>query len=729
MSNQFLKRLELIGFKSFANKTILDFPGGIVAVVGPNGSGKSNIVDAFRWVLGEREAKQLRSDKLENLIFAGSPKKAAVGLAQVTLHFDNQNKVFPLDFEEVVVSRKADRSGASEYYLNKSEVRLKELTGLMAQARLGTKGLLIINQGNSDVLIKSSPADRRAMVEEVIGLRQYQLKKAEAERKLESTGFNLEKARAMIEEIKPHLKFLRRQTSRYEHRQEIANELNSLEDSYFRSKLAVIKQEADKISSQLRILDDSFGKESAEVEKLDKELKKLEDSKPGQALLKDIRDKHQKLRAEQSAIHKELGRLEGRLEYAAAHSQAQNQEQVVSVAKAIQFVGDIKEKIESWLSESILEKIREEISALSQKIENFLNPRSGFKKENGELNTLLKEKDKFLKDLEALDNSIKDLLTQETKLTNEFESFNSEFRKAYEAVESRRQLVNKIENEKNNLLFQKQRMDFQYQELMNQAREWGRTSEEVNSLRLEEQSLENVGEAERKMMRLRGELAAIGEIDEASLKEAKETEERYQFLSQQIEDLEKASADLKTLISELKEKINNDFKSSLQAINEEFAKYFRLMFGGGKARFKTQVIEKKVQPEDEEAESSQPVQQEDKKEVEPGLEIDLSLPQKRIKGLDSLSGGERSLVSLAALFALIAINPPPFLILDEIDAPLDEANAKRFSNLLKEFAHKTQFIVVTHNRSTMEAANVLYGVTMGDDGVSKVLSLKLDSKA
>ena len=201
----------------------------------------------------------------------------------------------------------------------------------------------------------------------------------------------------------------------------------------------------------------------------------------------------------------------------------------------------------------------------------------------------------------------------------------------------------------------------------------------------------------------------------------------------QLNDLEKAANDLGQLIRELEEKIDKGFHDSLHKINEAFDKFFNLMFGGGKAKLVLEKPEPKVQaavegvmdPEiKEHQKETEDLETEELKQT--GIEIDLSLPRKRIHGLDMLSGGEKSLVSIAALFALISVSPPPFLVLDEVDAALDEKNTKRFADIVRDFAKKTQFIIVTHNRATMEAANVLYGVTMEEDGVSKVLSLKLE---
>ena len=217
----FLKRLELSGFKSFAQKTVLEFPAGVVAVVGPNGSGKSNVADALRWLLGEREAKQLRGEKIENLIFSGTPKKSAMGLAQAAICFDNKSRWLPVDFEEVVLTRKVDRSGVSEFFLNQELVRLKDVVELLAKSRLGARGLTIVSQGESDIFVRSSPLERRQMIEEIIGLKEFRLKKSQSEHRLENTIINLEKIKAMIEELEPHLKMLRRQTSKWEKRSEL----------------------------------------------------------------------------------------------------------------------------------------------------------------------------------------------------------------------------------------------------------------------------------------------------------------------------------------------------------------------------------------------------------------------------------------------------------------------------------------------------------------------------
>src|SRR3989344_930861 len=202
----YLKKLELSGFKSFAKATTLEFPHTITAIVGPNGSGKSNIAEAVRWVLGEQSMKALRSKKGEELIWNGSEKMSRMGKASVTLLFDNKDGRIPLEFDEVSVMRKIFRDGLNEYYLNNSQVRLKDVVLLIARIGLGETKHNIIGQGEVDRILMSTARERREMLEEALGLRVYQLKKNEALRKLEATENNMRQVEVLAREIAPHLK-------------------------------------------------------------------------------------------------------------------------------------------------------------------------------------------------------------------------------------------------------------------------------------------------------------------------------------------------------------------------------------------------------------------------------------------------------------------------------------------------------------------------------------------
>lgn len=708
----FLKRLELSGFKSFASKTVLEFPAGVVGIVGPNGSGKSNVVDALRWMLGEREAKQLRGEKIENLIFSGTPKKAALGLAQATLCFDNSSHWLPVDFEEVVLNRKVDRSGVSEFFLNQELVRLKDVVELFAKSRLGAKGFTIVNQGQSDIFVKSSPFERQQMIEEIIGLREFQLKKNHSENQLENTVINLEKIKAMADELQPHLRMLQRQTVKWEKRSEFEKDLKELENNYFSFKLAEIK-------NNLAVLDVPLASLEKEIRQKQKEL----ESKEGElAKIDELRSRSAELLIKRSECQRKLGHLEAKLEILNSSASEEIEYQARDLLRLIK---EIKDLLESSLPLDQLEKLKINMERGLEKINKFFFVQDKSLEKKEEFLKIEKEKEEIIESLELFNAELSRLSRNEKFLIESFKT-----------IEEKRGEINRLENEKNKIIFEKEKANLKFQDLEIQLNQIGRSVKEFgDSSGAQPINISDLSEMERRMFKLRTNLASIGDIDPAVVKEAEETEERYQFLSHQSADLEKASTDLKSLIKDLGAKIRSDFSEALKLINKEFENYFRLMFGGGKAKLRITNYESRIKNDENNEQRNESEEKEtieaasEPEEIRTGIEIDLNLPRRRITSLEMLSGGERSLVSMAALFALISVNPPPFLVLDEIDSALDDRNAQRFAGLIKKFSEKTQFIIITHNRSTMGVADVLYGITMGEDGVSKVLSLKLDTKS
>ncbi|MDO8601963.1 MAG: AAA family ATPase [bacterium] len=736
----YLKRLELVGFKSFAQKTTLEFPTGVVAVVGPNGSGKSNIIDALRWILGEREAKNIRAERSENLIFSGTTQRARSAFAQVAITFDNSTKFFPVDYNEVTIKRRVSRDGTSEYYLNDGQTRLRDIIDFFSKARLGTKGFSIINQGNSDLFIKATPSERRVMLEEVLGLRQYQLKRHESENKLETTKLNLEKVNALVEEILPHLKMLRRQATKWEKHATVEQELKDLENQYFAFKLGQFKKDLEKIEPEIERIEKEVGSKNNELRNLQGELIRIEKNQPSFDKLRTskggvdwnaFKKQQTDILNRRSAIQKELGRLEAEVEFILSRPKAS-----VKETELVSLIKDVKKAIAEAVAHDDISAIKGKLKGILERIDQLLE--GGDRQMESRVKEIEKVRKNFTDELEKLEKNLSELGNMENKLAGEMREFNVIFKKAFEAVEAKKSEIQALENQKNRFGFDKERITLQMSDLKNQAMQFGRDFNDFKDMKpffaeASKGDSVDVDGIERRMLKLRGELASIGEIDQALLNEAKEMETRYAFLSTQAADLTTASEDLKKLIQDLKEKIHAEFSKSLVSVNEEFHNYFRLMFNGGKAKLH---LVKKPKPvilnegaaleEGEPRPSENGREGEDKEFDEGGLDIELSIPRKNIKGLDVLSGGERSLVSIAVLFALISVSPPPFLVLDEVDAALDENNTKRFANLIKSFSGKTQFLLVTHNRATMEAATILYGVTMAEDGASRLLSLKLD---
>lgn len=725
-----LKSLELNGFKSFAQKTVLEFPGGITAIVGPNGSGKSNVIDAIRWILGEREAKNLRGGKAEDLIFAGTPKRARSGLAHVGIHFDNSDRFFPLDFEEVTVTREIARDGNSTYSLNNTDVRAKDIIDFFARARLGTRGLTIINQGSSDMFVRATPQERRFMIEEILGLKEYQLKKLEAERKLKNAAINLEKVRLMIEEVAPRLRILKRQVAKYQTRDQKREELLASENAYFGTKAATIKTALARNNASLTDLRNDIAEKQTGLEELERTLETIESTKDHHTEATALKTQETELLTKRFQLQKDIARLEAKLEF----SSDITSDQGVTYRKdeMLALLRQIKHALDASADSQDIAHLSQTVKTLIVTIESYLNPpklnlpkpdRSAIQAE------IEQEKTALLRSLAELDEQLTAVRTSQESLSQGLEDFNDRFREAFGRKEMKREEIRTIENRIQHIVFENETFSIRLADLKTEWIRNERDEVQFETLTVTESLADyQLPEVERQIFRLRAELLSIGDVDESLIAETNEVEAHHAHLVAQSADLEKASADLTQLVEELKRDVTGKFNNAFKEINDQFNHFFRLMFNGGSAKMKIKAHNTERIVEELSGETSELEEQHREEEsLQAGIEIELSLPKKRINSLDVLSGGEKSLVSIAALFALISVSPPPFLVLDEIDAPLDERNSERFAHLIKEFSRNAQFIVVTHNRTVMEVADVLYGVTMNEDGTSKLLSVKFDS--
>ena len=748
-----LQKLEISGFKSFAHKTDLEFPAAVSAIVGPNGSGKSNVVDAVRWVLGEQSFKNLRSKSGADLIWAGSATKSAQGKASVNLYFDNKDGFFPIDFEEVIIGRKVYRDGINEYYLNGSQVRLKDIAELLARSKLGLRGHSIVNQGSTDEILKSNPEERRGILEEALGLREFQLKKSEAETKLTETGDNLLKTQGLLNEIFPHLRSLKRQVDKFKKREFLMSDLNDFENEFFKAKAFEILGDKNKNKKARENLESKIiaARENFEIKEKLFEAQMAEISQTGDRT-KQIGADLGKLNAERQGIIREIGRLEGIAQYAKRMSDKN--------AKTIEAVLAIKikywaKRLNAVLGLSNIDELRETVKILADEIQiigNYLTKNETDKILASVSLADLKDADKnpYKKDTEELQIKLGQLENQAKQFeaaTTKIRSKENNWREYFLAEEAIQKFD--LEDEKIKLReadiksemwgsgknYEKLIADLAAAQFVSPASpDPLRQSDSEARLQRGEPEAENLAELQNKIIKLRREISDIGNVDEEVMREYEETGRRHEFLTAEVNDLNRATESLKNLIRDLTFRINNDFKTGIMRINEEFHRYFRLMFGGGSASLK---LSKEISfgkaglpaglPADLSAEASAEAEASTEAEAsaEAGVSININMPQKRVKDLNLLSGGERSLVSIALLFAIVSASQPPFLVLDEIDAALDEVNAARFSKVLKDLAKDTQFILITHNRATMEAAKILYGVTMDGDGVSKLFSLKL----
>jgi chromosome segregation protein len=719
----YLQKLEIQGFKSFANRTVLEFikPSqerkGITAIVGPNGSGKSNIADAIRWVLGEQSLKLLRSKKSEDVIFFGSDKRARHGFAEVSLYLNNESKAMPVDWSEVVITRRLYRDGESEYLINKNKTRLSDIVLLLAEANFGQKSYSVIGQGMVDSILSLSPTERKAFFDEATQVSQFQIKKEQAKNKLLATQENLKQATILLEEIEPRLRSLTRQVKKLERKEEIEKELKNLQRQYYSYLWHTIEPKIIELKSKIKVMQSQEENVKKDLNEARTQLELLEKEETHTQIFKELQQEYEKLFEEKNGLKEREIVLRNQIELA-----KHTREKIPTIPISI-----ITDEIRAIDQEQklLLEKIKNRKISLDE-VENILGQiaerlETLLKKITVEQQTSFAVDPKITSELEAVAHNIEKInrrLTEvQAKISSLSEKDEEEKKKFFElqrTFEKKQNELNELNLKINDLKIELAKDELRKENLEAEIKQELGDLNEVLSAKVSETFVP--GEAFSTITKLKQQLAQIGGIDEDIQDEYKQTKERYEFLSTQCKDLREASKSLETVIEELESMIQKQFNSAFSQINKEFEKYFKILFGGGKAEL---VLQKEEQNNDNFGDEKN-----QNKEQVCGIEIYVTLPGKRAKNINILSGGEKTLVSIALICAIIASNPSPFVVLDEVDAALDESNSIRFANILESLSSKTQFIVITHNRATMQKANILYGITM-QDGVSKVLSLNL----
>ncbi|MBI5133903.1 MAG: AAA family ATPase [Candidatus Taylorbacteria bacterium] len=739
----YLKSLELSGFKSFAKKANLEFNAPVTAVVGPNGSGKSNVAEAFRFVLGEQSIKSMRGKRTEDLIFNGGESQPRANRAAVKLVFDNRKRLLNIDFDEVAIERVIHRDSLSEYFINGSAVRLRDIVELLAGAHIGSSGHHIISQGEADRILNSNSRERREMLEDALGLKIFQYKREESERKLEKTRENMEKVESLRKEIAPHLKFLKKQVEKVEKTIALREELKSVYREY-------LKRESLYLAETEKALAEEAAGPRRDLARLEHELseakKVLEASKHKDAKSSELMSLEAKLKSARESrdeVTRTIGRIEGEigsLERMLARERATANTEAVTVeySKVKGFVGRIEELLGDIEGAKDLGGVKAALAKIRESLKLFLESNKNTKAQDraGELEKeirLLKERK------EEADKGAKDAEAELSKLSSAYASLQGDIEKEKDSSRDAEKSMFRIMAEENEIRGRLSVMAVREEKLRLEKVDFKREVEEGAVLigrdvylyesdttehAAEERSLQE--ERRKHIEKIKVRLEDSGGLSAGDvMKEFNETSERDEFLARELVDLEKSAASLTELIAELSEKLDTLFSDGIAKINKQFKEFFALMFGGGEASLAV-VKEKKRKrgPSPEEIEEmGLEAMAEEEEETEVGVDIHVNLPRKKIKGLEMLSGGERALTSIALLFAISQVNPPPFIILDETDAALDEANSKKYGDMVESLSKHSQLIVITHNRETMSRAGVLYGVTMGREGFSKLLSI------
>lgn len=749
-----LKSIELIGFKSFGKKSLVDFTTPITGVVGPNGSGKSNIVEAIRFVLGEQSMKSLRGKGGVDLIFKGSKMISSSSRAQILITFDNTDKIFSftnsglgvsLDYDEIIIGREVFADGSNKYSINHTEVRLKDVVDLLASVNIGSSGHHIISQGEADRVLNASNKERRGMIEDALGLKVYQYRIKESTRKLEKTLINIKEVGALRREIAPHLAFLKKQVLIVEKAREMREELKDLYKTYLAKEGTYIKNEGIRLVHQRKNLEEKSSILNTKIDVLQKQNGQNEVENVYGNEIKEQENKISKVRENKNELVRKLGRIEGiieGIEYQFSRIK-EIKNKTIGEVEMREFIDDLSLKIDEAILVEDLPTIIEALKNIKKNLGEFFNNQE----ENFEEPKLLSDNTEYLemqKSKRGIVEEIEKIKIEEDKIISEIKElkqkeqdnlalYRDSERILYELLSQKNEVTSSIHS----LSFEEEKLsiiknDFEME--LNEAgvligREiiaFAQTKVEGEINRQEQNDLH------RKIERIKIKIEDAGSGGGGDiLKEFEETTERDAFLAKEIDDLNKSIKDCHILIQELKEKLDIEFKTGVEKVNKQFQEFFALMFGGGGAFLAITMEHKKIKKNDEsieEGEGEDEEEDEDEKELgfERGIEINVSLPHKKVKDLHMLSGGERSLTSIALLFAISQVNPPPFLVLDETDAALDEANSRKYGNMLENLSKYSQLIVVTHNRETMSRAQVLYGVTMSAEGASKLLSIHLE---
>lgn len=808
----YLKRLEIQGFKSFAHKVALDFDPGMTAVVGPNGSGKSNVADSLRWVMGEQSLKLLRGKKSEDVIFAGSDKKSKLSVAEVSLTFDNKDRKIPVEYSEVVITRRIFRNGDSEYLMNGQRVRLLDVVEALMRSGFGATNYAVIGQGTIDQMVLAGPAEIKNLVEEASGVKPYYIKREKTVRRLEQTEENLSRVSELLAEIEPRLKSLRRQAKRMEEREAVANELSGLYLSYYGHHTHVLETSLMEVVGNLEAKNQVISRLENEIGAFQKNLEKEEQSQRASAsfseeLAKKINQLEDKRFIIQEQLAEARGKLKSGLIPGSVDAQSLNVEKL-DLERQVDVVSSklktIRESLE--VQQNAVAQLKQKLAQAPVKLDDFekdfdallemLNPEnlqeikarlknlvrtlnssamSGAKealmselhqlelkivenstlKDNYESNlavwtnklnqikTLLSQnpeqfKDEMFKQEESLSKALEELTrqTEELRTTQAEQLAADRQKKEFLGGEEKKfrtqsQELSLLKEEQSRLLVEKAKLDTRMESLEKEGRDalsakWDQV--------IQHKSAELAGDITGRIEKLKRQLELAGGIDEATMNEYRETEERFAYLSSQSEDLSRGVVDLRAVIDELDQIIKKQFDEAFAKISTKFEEYFRILFNGGRAQMSllraAKDAEEGMVEVDNEEESPiahiDGVKQKRAQQEIVGIEIKATPPGKKLASIAALSGGERALTAIALLCSMLACYPSPFVVLDEVDAALDEANSIRFAKILGTLSHQTQFITITHNRETMRQAHTLYGVTMTEEGISKILSLKLD---
>jgi len=815
-----LNSIKLSGFKSFVDPTTVTFPSSMSCIVGPNGCGKSNVIDAVRWVLGESSAKNLRSDSMSDVVFNGSSSRKPVSKASVELFFDNKDGRIGGEFSsynEISVRRSIELDGQSNYYLNGTSCRKRDVTDVFLGTGLGPRSYAIIEQGMISQLVSAKPDEMRGYIEEVAGISRYLERKKETESRIKRTRENLSRLEDLREEISRLLHKLQRQAKAAEKYSQLRKDENKAKQFLLASKWLdiskIVKAKEKEVKDQeLKVEEINSAKNTSDSEvielraqqiELQSEMDKVQQefysfgadiSRVEQelALKKErVREIEEKLNTNSMQIDsrkEELQALNKSKEHVKSNIDSIDSElQKIKEGKGDELNLEESEKIESsWLAfitqskmiisklersigslveslnkksslgtikelesevlelKSEIELLKEEPTKLTKLTQDFLSNSSEDAKqqrinlidktnkfadlqakfasltsEDKHANTKLKELESenltLVNESQQLNNPISEIQTNLEELLSQRLIVENKLLESRKAIEECNESIHKIEREKiekeqlaislrealENFRLEKQASTIEGDNLVGQIKD---LDGDLNSLLNELDESKSSEDLASDLESIENKISRLGAINLAAMEEFEQEEKRKELLDSQHQELMDALETLQNAINKIDKETRTTFKDTFDKLNLSLANSFPKLFGGGHAEF--------VMLGDD--------------LLSCGVGISARPPGKKNASVSQLSGGEKALTAIATVFAFFELNPAPFCMLDEVDAPLDDLNTMRFIDLVQDMSQRVQFVYISHNKISMEKSKHLMGVTMQEPGVSRMVAVDVD---
>ena len=812
-----LNSIKLSGFKSFVDPTSVTFPSSMSCIVGPNGCGKSNVIDAVRWVLGESSAKNLRSDSMTDVVFNGSSSRKPVSKASVELFFDNKEGRIGGEFSsysEISVRRSLELDGQSNYYLNGTSCRKKDITDVFLGTGLGPRSYAIIEQGMISQLVSAKPEEMRGYIEEVAGISRYLERKKETESRIKRTKENLSRLEDLREEISRLLFKLQRQAKAAEKYHELRKEETTAQLMLFGSQWRdvsevlktkekqvqdqelkveeinsekntsdseIIKLRATQIELQTALdkVQQEFYSFGADISRTEQEIslkkdranevnEKISTNKIQiEARQKDIENNG----TNKAAAKNELDNIEKELQLLKeGNDEDQNKAEAEKIegswlvfitqtksiiASLIDSIETIKIKLtkEESLDNSFsmiqslkgdLEDLSGEPERLTKLTQDFLvNASEGAKQqrinlldktdkyaelqaklaslnsEDSYINIKLEELQKENLDLEAelnnLNNPIETIQKKLDNLLSDRLKVEDNLLQSRKSIEECNTSIHKIEREKiekeqaaitlrellENLRLERQASKIEQSNIEKQVEDLGG---DLSNIKVNLEESKTVEDYSNELESIEVKISRLWAINLAAMEEYDQESKRKELLDDQHNELMEALETLEKAISKIDKETRTTFKDTFDKLNISLSQSFPKLFGGGHAEL--------VMLGDD--------------LLTCGIGITARPPGKKNASVSQLSGGEKALTAIAVVFAFFELNPAPFCLLDEVDAPLDDLNTMRFIDLVDEMSQRVQFVYITHNKISMEKSKHLMGVTMQEPGVSRMVAVDVD---